>query len=327
MLLLGLFFYSGELSGYLQVLDKLSVLGILTVLLLVMLDRLLMTYKWLRLLAMRDVNAPLLPSMKIYCYSLICGLFLPATIGADSARIYCMRNMGFRLSELVASVLVERILGFIAVASVALVGTLYLASGHPDSPLFSETLIIVAFTLSLSIVMFLISLNDRVFRWALSLLPDFVRKNIYFGKVIDFHGLYVGYKSQNAELMLFYVLSFLEQLLVVTIFWVICLDLGVGIEYLQLLGAVMITLIVARIPISPGGLGVFEGTFVMMLALYGIEPTVSLSMAIIYRVLQILASLPWFIVHSFERKSIDTKGPLESGLVSESTSFVKVKGR
>lgn len=327
VLLVALVCYSGELSEYLQVLDNLSVLGVLSVVIMIMLDRLLMTYKWLRLLAMKDVNPRFLPSLKIYCSSSIWGLFLPATIGADSARIICMHNMGYRLSELVASVLVERILGFIAVASVALVGTLYLASMQPDNLLLAETLLIVAGALSLAIVLFLLSLNNKLFQWLLSFIPQCLRSNTFFRKFSGFHDLYVGYKSQNWQLVLFYILSFIEQILVVSIFWVISRDLDVGISYLQLLGAVMITLIVARIPVSPGGLGVFEGTLVMLLALNGVEPTLSLTMALIYRVLQILTLFPWFLAYCFECKTVDTSGLPRLKMPRGGSSLVKARGR
>ncbi|MFQ5875741.1 MAG: lysylphosphatidylglycerol synthase domain-containing protein, partial [Dehalococcoidia bacterium] len=73
----------GEIGKVMAGIDPLFVFLILVV---GTLDRALMTFKWARLLGARGVHLPFLRGMKIYCASMVWGLFLPSTVGADAIR-------------------------------------------------------------------------------------------------------------------------------------------------------------------------------------------------------------------------------------------------
>ena len=68
--------------------SKMKPLYILSVLAVGTLDRMLVTFKWVRLLRSRGLELPLLRGMKTYCASQVWGLFLPAPVGADAIRAF-----------------------------------------------------------------------------------------------------------------------------------------------------------------------------------------------------------------------------------------------
>src|SRR5262245_26558278 len=77
-------------------------------------DRWLMTLKWIRLLRSRGIALPVLAGLKIYCTAMLLGLLLPSTLGADALRTYLTARRGIETRTVVASILVERMIGFIA---------------------------------------------------------------------------------------------------------------------------------------------------------------------------------------------------------------------
>lgn len=77
-------------------------------------DRALMTFKWLRLLGCKKIYIPLLTGLKIYCSSMIWGMFLPSTIGSDAIRAHMTTQRGYDAKEILASVIIERMAGFLS---------------------------------------------------------------------------------------------------------------------------------------------------------------------------------------------------------------------
>lgn len=73
-----------------------------------------MTFKWLRLLGCKKIYIPLLTGLKIYCSSMIWGMFLPSTIGSDAIRAHMTTQRGYDAKEILASVIIERMAGFLS---------------------------------------------------------------------------------------------------------------------------------------------------------------------------------------------------------------------
>src|SRR5690606_30666308 len=78
------------------------------------LDRLLMTFKWTLLLESRGLTLPLYTGFKIYCATMVWGMFLPTTVGADALRAYLTSRRGLDGYEVTASIIVERMIGFVS---------------------------------------------------------------------------------------------------------------------------------------------------------------------------------------------------------------------
>ena len=97
------------------IVSRISFRFAMLVLILCTLDRALMTFKWIRLLEARGIRFRFLAAMKIYCASTIWGMFLPATVGADAIRAVSMTHAGVDSHEVIASIIIERTIGFLAV--------------------------------------------------------------------------------------------------------------------------------------------------------------------------------------------------------------------
>ena len=88
-------------------------------------DRLLMAWKWWLLVRSRDAGLGLWAAVRAYYLASFAGYFLPMTVGADAVRVGALAGM-IRPAVLVASVVLERLIGALAQAVLAVlaVGTL-----------------------------------------------------------------------------------------------------------------------------------------------------------------------------------------------------------
>ena len=85
-------------------------------------DRYLMSYKWALLLRGRDVAMSNGEAFRIYLASVFAGTFLPTGVGSDIYRVVRTAANGRRLDTITASVVIERVIGLLAVLVVALIG-------------------------------------------------------------------------------------------------------------------------------------------------------------------------------------------------------------
>ncbi len=276
-----------------------SAMGV--VVLAVTLDRMLMAYKWVRLLQARRSSLPLIKATQIYCASMVWGLLLPATLGADAIRAICTKRAGAHPHIAVASIVIERALGFIATPLFALGSMLLLLClGGLDPRLIPASWLGAGLLLAASVFMWA-SLSRTLFDFFdAKLLSSFdQRKPVQL--IREFHRHYRSYRDARGELALFFLLTLLEQLATVIVFWLVAWSLHVQVSLLYMAAAVPVALLVARIPLSAGGLGVFEGVFVLILTSADVPPHQSLAIAVVCRVLQIVAWLPWWLAYVASR--------------------------
>jgi uncharacterized membrane protein YbhN (UPF0104 family) len=94
---------------------------------------------------------------------------------------------------------------------------------------------------------------------------------------------------------LFVALTVMEQFFPVALIATLATGLGLTISPSWLFSGLLISLIVARLPISIDGIGVFDVVFATLMTLGGVPPAASVAMAFAGRILQVVACAPWAI--------------------------------
>src|SRR5688500_7633980 len=87
-------------------------------------DRFLMSFKWGLLLNIRGYRIGWTRQLMVYCSAMMWGLALPSTVGADGIRVMLVRRFGVRVDDTLATILVERGIGFVCALFTALLGVL-----------------------------------------------------------------------------------------------------------------------------------------------------------------------------------------------------------
>ena len=245
-------------------------------------DRFVMAYKWWLLLRSRELVVSLWAAFRCYLASSLYGLILPVTVGADAVRVLAFRHVG--MMEVTASIIIERGLGVLATGSVALLSCLLLASTVTEFQVQSLTLWLTGAIVVMT-VLFAASLHIAD-RWAgadRSSAPSRLRRAAE---------AYGRYRRHPGLLTVFYVLSVGESLLSAAIGYVVAIGLGISLPLYVFVATVPIALASARLPISLGGFGVQEASFVFLAGLVGVATTDALSIMIVSDIAMLIALLP-----------------------------------
>jgi hypothetical protein len=264
---------------------------------LVTFDRALMAYKWCLLLRGRGIQFPFLRGMMIYCASAIWGLFLPSIMGADAVRAYSTSRAGFGGQAIVASIIVERVIGFLSSLMLVVLSLGLLTQLGYLSQRVTSGLLLGCGVLLGAIILFAASLNQKV----LNLLYDKglygLRNRRLAQKLRKFHETYQSFAADRWSLLMFFGLTFGEQMLPIVITWLVALGMGINVRALYLAATMPLALLISRLPISIDGIGVFEGVFVVLMSLAGLSAAQALAIAVASRILGTIAYIPWWIAY------------------------------
>ncbi len=236
------------------------------------LDRVLMSYKWGLLLAIRGYRVTLQERLMVYCSSMMWGLVLPSTVGADGIRILLVRRFGVRVDDALATILVERGLGFISALLMAVMSLLLLRFLVPDAAEYDVPLLIGIVSLLVAIGVLLLSFSSKAITSILRLLPRRAAQSSAARLLSRLHEAYRSLALDRRKLALFFILTVAEQLLMAVCYGLIALALQLSFNLVFLLAAVPLSILIARLPISIDGLGVYEGIFIGVMSLGGVHP-------------------------------------------------------
>lgn len=257
--------------------------------------------RWWKILAAMDVNVSFRTVFPSYYMGVFFNNFLPTGFGGDVARTLQLRARGISGSALVVSAILDRLFGFLAVALIGFLLTVF----HPLPQL--GLLPVTVFSLALAVLIPIILLSFRpqpVRRLAARVKGRFPRLSAVIEK-LPLLGQHPGLVSQSV------VLSILNQLLVVGVVWICARNLGISIDVSSATIIVFLAFLTMALPISVGGLGVREAALVALLvqAGYAAQPAVALSL--VYVAILWITAVPGAIVWLFQsRQSSKEKATL-----------------
>lgn len=257
-------------------------------------DRALMTFKWGLLLHSRGLRLPFFAGLKIYCAAMIWGMFLPATIGADAFRAISTSRLGLDAKEVVASILIERLGGFLSALLLGMFGLTFLSlSGYLDDKFYLIWWVGGAMFVGVSAT-FAASFSQDLFTFLHDRLLYRFREFRILQLFREFHTTYQKYQHNRRVFIPFFGLTIFEQMLMHLNIWVIAQGLGIEVNLLYIAGAVPLTFLIARLPVTINGLGVFDGLFILFMSRAGVSGTEAIAIVVVARALEILSWLPWW---------------------------------
>jgi len=278
---------------------------VVLILALAFLDRYLMAYKWnilLRLKGMAFTNAE---AFRIYLASVFAGTFLPTGVGADVFRAFRATTSGRSADEVTASIVVERVIGLFAVTVIALIGLGALVRLGEVG--FRELYYLTCVFLLVIMICLSLSILTPTFHVVKRLLSPFEKYKLV-RMYIDFHGAYIEFSRHWKTMLFFFLLTVLEQgVLIMMNFW--CAQaLGFSITLVYFVAIVPLSSLVVKLPISIGGIGVVEGSYILLFALAGLSATESVSLSFVMRVIGWAVLVPCGLVFLYDSASFKRLG-------------------
>jgi uncharacterized protein (TIRG00374 family) len=256
-------------------------------------DRALMGYKWALLLRIVGVRLPIWRVIRFFYQASFSGVFLPSHVGGDLLRAYWVMEQSGAKHPVLASLVMERLLGLISAVNWAIFGGVALAAVlYPERAwLWCGAGLLAAAGANLA---FALGLSDRVHGFVLGRLGRYQGRKLV-RLLHDFYAAYATFGTDRPALLLNALLTMLEQALQMALVYAIAVAIGLSVEPLAFLAATTLYMLIMRVPIAPDGWGVGELTAIGVYALIGIDATQAFSISVIGHIIPMLALTPGFI--------------------------------
>ena len=250
------------------------------------LDRLIMAYKWKILLDAKEIPCSWANLIRVYFKGTFLGNLLPTSLGGDAVRAYELSKNSKTGVDVISSIIMERFLGFLSSAVMALMVIPLLFFFVPDFPgiLFG----LLGIFLSAGVFFLVLLMRGG----GPAALTNLLARFPWAAKVGQISSSFILYRTQPKALGKFFLWSFGEQLLPILTMYFLILALGLPLPFYYLVPIIPLTQFFARIPISLSGFGIQEGLFITFFSFLGISTTMAFSLGFASNVGNILIGLP-----------------------------------
>ena len=264
--------YGINISNILSILD---IRYIILIILISIIQHFLSAYRWMYISKITNLDISFKNSIQFYYISTFMNNILPGGIIGDMFRIYHTTENKIEILKMgksVQAVIFERLSGQIMLLAFFIVSlTLYFLVNHKYEAFFY-----LFFPSLLIFFIFKLFLNKKI-------------KKMLSGKRIS-NNFYTVFSGEVFWRHL--ILSFFVVCSYVLIYVISAISLGLDIDYIAFMVFSPIILFSMTLPISIGGWGIRELTALLLSFLLGLSASASISVSIIYGILNLICSLP-----------------------------------
>lgn len=239
---------------------------------------------------------PEVPYLRLLRYSLIGQFYsvvLPGQVAGEAVKAWRISRGAIDPHRLVASVLIDRVVGLIGLLLVAAAGITL------TRDTFSEHLLLPMVGLASTLVVGLFALAvPSVYRFAARLIHHAgvwtPRLRHIAAKALLFLGAWRDYAQSPWRLALSLIFGVIFQLLAVGIYLLLAINMGIDIAATHWMWIAGVTAIAVLLPLSIGGIGLREGVLVAMLAQFGIPGEIAFALSLgVFGILLLVAVAGW----------------------------------
>lgn len=252
---------------------------------LLILWRYLVAYRWYLLLRGKNAAVTLRGIARLVLTSTFLGYFLPG-LGTEAMRLFSLSKVTADPALVLTSLLVERATAFIPLLGFVLVGVLV-----APLPLPHEIGVLAGLGLAAVVLGTFVIMHPRIralTRACLSpawLAPVRTRFDKLY-RCLD------AYRDQPGLIAWSVVLGAAVQILRLTPTAVIAWGLGLDLAYVYFLVIVPVIFLLINLPVSVGGLGIREVSYVYLFGLLGVSAEAALGLSIANYLLRLLSVAP-----------------------------------
>ncbi|NLG71741.1 MAG: flippase-like domain-containing protein [Chloroflexi bacterium] len=276
-LLIWYLFSRADLSGVLSAIVMANVFWLAGALFTIYLGKVFTGYRWQVLLAAQDVHIPLRTLIASVFVGQFFNNFLPTTFGGDAARAYDTAVYSKQPAKSLTSLFLDRLIGVLALALLALVGLLAGFLAHQDVLFYVGPV--------LGVFIFCAGIIGVVFTPAAAKLFERLLEKIGLkkaaGMVREITGSMDQIRRDRKVLLIAFLVSLALQVNVVLFYYMIGRALAVDISMLYYFILVPIALVISTIPFSINGIGLREGIFVFLLNQLAVPAETAIALSLI----------------------------------------------
>ncbi len=246
-------------------------------------------FRWRLILAHLGLRVGFWRTVEIYTISFWFNTFLPGSVGGDAYKFYDVARASAKKLRPAAAVLLERSTGILALLLVGLVGLLIQANRLPFSPwiLWGSVLFLTCAICGSILLLFFLDVFAPLIK---RFLPP-SRKILDTPKgqaLLDLSGELRANRRLFIEAI---ATGLILQILVLTSYWILARALTPEISPGLFFAIFPLIEIFSLLPISVNGIGIREGLLIFAFREAGIDPAVSLSLGVLFRLVNIAYAL------------------------------------
>jgi len=253
-------------------------------------------YKWQTVLSVHGIHYAFRQLQRYYYTSVFFNNFLPSNIGGDVYRIFQTVRCQPNRAGAVAAVVTERLTGIWALIALGAVGGTLVYLSDPLRPVWILPVLSVFSAVTLTPLLLLLC-SRRVIAWCLALpkLPQKLKTLLLLSE---------DYRRHPLKTLNIIGISFGFHLFTLT--WMLLLAYAVGGQSSMsriVLGFAICNL-AALLPLSLNGIGLFDGSFIYIMAELGMSFDAALMMMLVIRALLIPLSLIGGLFYLRDRRTV-----------------------
>ena len=261
-----------------------SLLAVIFVLLLV--NTSLSALKWRILLLSDGIDIPLGKLVVSYLIGGFFNIFLPSNIGGDSYRIVDVMEKSREGVRSAASVFADRLTGFIALVSLSLIASVFVAQ-RLDRP----GLILLPLGALALLLLVLFLLWQRTWVRVLLRLSRLDRFAAVVRITEKFFVTFARYGADRRVVVRVMAISFLFQLLLIFAVYLMALSLHAPVHWLYFGAFVPLITLMEAIPVSVYGIGIRDMGYVFFFGMAGMSDVQTRSLALLFLAVTFVYSL------------------------------------
>lgn len=298
-LLTAILLWSADPAAVLAVTARADLGWIGAALLLVIVDRALMAYRWMVLLGPIDpaVRPPFRAVLRLFFISTFAGTFLPGSVGGDLVRAYGLSRLNVPPGTAAATVLMDRLLGVLSIVLMAVAGLVF--AGRSD--LLSNAAIILSLVVAgggcvvAAAVVFDERAADLAQRAALVLPASRLR-----AIAGDLARATRAYARLHGDLINVLGGSIAVQALRILQAYALGQALGIAAGPLVYFAFVPLILLIMLMPITINGLGTSQAAFVWFFGRAGVPDAQAFALSVLFLALGVVGNLPGGLLYTFK---------------------------
>lgn len=283
-LLLGYLFYKNDLGKIYQSATSIAFLSFLLLNMLQIVGIAINALKW----------KVLLPDQKYFRlvkYNLIgrfYSLIMPGQMGGEVVKAYLISKNQDEQERFYISVFIDKITSLLGVNILFFWGIIFSDRRFPIEIIWATVII----TFAILFLFFMTKVNF-FYQKAISILENLLKYGFLQSSIINLIKIVVvwnKYSKKTWELIQNASLGIIYQLTAVIMIYLIGQEMGLGISFIDWVWLVSLVAIVLFLPISLAGLGIREGSFIVLLSLFSIPNERAVALSLIFFSLQLIAS-------------------------------------
>ena len=233
------------------------------------------SYKWLIICKKQKMDFHLLFIIKIFLISLFYGIVTPASLGGFISVYYIKKKGNVKWEKSITNSILDASTEFIAGLFLALIGSIILIEYFTG--IFPTILSVFLLTLGLFIILINKEKGDFLFRIFIKrILPKKLSQKVDESREAFYEDIP---RLRDLIIPVFY--ENIVWIIMGIQVYIIALGFSINIPIYQFILIYMISFMAGIIPISIGGLGVREGALVLLLSIFGVDPSISFVISLI----------------------------------------------